>query len=185
MENEHTESPAANSNQISHNVCLLLDATQNASGMSKALNEVNEDLMRYDYAQTLLGCDQVQGLRQIASLIVSLHKETTEKLETLSQNLGLSAVQLPVQGRVKEEDQKYLRHLVHLQTLRRVLWINLQSYQDEALPITDSLSRGGSTHQLGTTKLSSTAKVLKGKAKQVSISVQKFNAVLEQLVSIR
>jgi hypothetical protein len=185
VENEHTESPAANSNQISHNVRLLLDATRNASGMSKALNEVNEDLMRYDYAQTLLGSDQVQGLRQIASTIVSLHKETTEKLETLSQNLGLSTVQLPVQGRVHEEDQKYLRHLVHLQTLRRVLWMNLQSYQDEALPITDSSSRGGSTRRLGTTKLSSTAKVLKGKAKQVSISVQKFNAVLEQLVSIR
>ena len=52
----------ANATQINHNVKLLLDAVRNATGMTKALNEVTGDLMQYDYAQTLLGTEEVQGL---------------------------------------------------------------------------------------------------------------------------
>ena len=85
--------------------------------MTKALNEVTGDLMQYDYAQTLLGTEEVQGLRDIASTVLEAHKDTTHKLEILSQNLGLTAVELPDPGSLSNNDQCFLQYLVHLQTL--------------------------------------------------------------------
>src|ERR1700733_6217612 len=125
-----TDPGLASGAQITNNVKLLLDATRSATNMTNALNSVQSDLMRYDYAQTLLGTEEVGGLRDAASRILAAHQETARKLETLSQNLGLSSVSLPDPGSMTENEQRFLQHLVHLQTQRHILWENLQSYQD-------------------------------------------------------
>ena len=174
----------ASSAQVNNNVRLLLDATRNASGMTQAVNKVTEDIMRYDYAQTLLGTQEVQGLRETATAVMAAAKDTTKMLEILYQNMGLSSIALPEPGSLSDNDHKFLQHLVHLQTLRQILWVNVQSYQDEALPITDSSSRGGSTRRQGTTKLASTTDALKSKAKQVTLTVNKFNSVLQQMMNL-
>ena len=111
----------------------------------------------------------------------SAYLQAARQLEVLTENLGLSTVQIPDDGSLTDADHQFLKHLVHLQALKRTLWNTVQSYQDEARPVKESSSRGGSTRRLDTTKLAATNKAMKSKATHVTTAVSKFNSVVEQL----
>jgi hypothetical protein len=149
--------------------------------MTKVLRRVSKDLNDQEYAESLLGHQELSGIREFAKGVLELQERAVKQLESLTENLGLSTVEIPDDRTLTEEDHKYLKHLVHLQTLKRALWSTLQTYQDEARPMKESISRGGSSRRLGTTKLAALNKALKTKGAHVATAVSKFNSVIVQL----
>jgi hypothetical protein len=171
--------------QLNENVGRLLDAVRSAGGMSKALKQVTLDLEQHDYAQMLLGNEELHGLREFAQRVVSSHEETLKELENLSENLGLSSVKIPENSQLTDTDHQYLRHLIHFQRYKKVLWTTLQAYQDEYGPIREAASRGGSARRLGTTQLQVSKKAMKSKITHVKSALKKFNSVLEAMQQLR
>jgi hypothetical protein len=149
--------------------------------MSKALKQVTLDLEQHDYASMLLGNEELHGLREFAQRVTSSHEETLKELENLSENLGLSSVKIPENSQLSDTDHQYLRHLIHLQRYKKVLWTTLQAYQDEYGPIREAASRGGSARRLGTTQLQVSKKAMKSKVANVKSALKKFNSVLETM----
>ena len=116
--------------------------------MTKVLRRVSKDLNDQEYAESLLGHQELSGIREFAKGVLELQERAVKQLESLTENLGLSTVEIPDDRTLTEEDHKYLKHLIHLQTLKGALWSTLQTYQDEARPMKESISRGGSWEEI-------------------------------------
>lgn len=161
----------------------LLEASRNASGMTRAISRIQTELRNEQYAQSLLP-DRPADLDQLKDFVdevANLHSKSLKELEKLSDRLGLTTVKVP--ENIAPSEQEYLKLLINLQVQKQVLWLNLQSYQDEIGPVKQASGRGGRSGILGTTKLATIGTALKSKSSQVTHSTNKFNKLVNELQS--
>jgi hypothetical protein len=176
-----TEHLAGTETQLNNQVRSLLEATRNAAGTTRAINRIQTELRNEEYALSLLPDrpNELTGLRNLVDEVARTHSQSISELEKLSDRLGLTAIKLP--DGVPVDEQRFLKALIALQVQKQLLWMNLQSYQDEHAPIRLSSTRGGRTGNLGTGKLSNISKSLKTKTQQVKSTCTKFNSVISDL----
>lgn len=159
-----------------------MEANRNASSLTTAVERITNEILAVEFNETFNQLEgNVTALKDVASSVLALQRQSLEKLQVLTDNFGLSTIQIPNGNNLTDVDKNFLRKFIQLQAHRQLLFTALQLYQDEAAPLRASMSTGGRTRILGTGKLARTSAALKGKAAQVKNILKKYNAVIEEL----
>lgn len=124
-----------------------MDAQRTSESFAQHLEELDQVISAHEFHHELRDLaieDQLESHYAAAEELRRHHRQSQQKLASLSADVGLLQVALPSRQLLPVE-QEYLKLLVMARGIKTTLWSKISRYHDEINPLRESRRRGGKT----------------------------------------